>query len=46
MPVAGSSKQSNRGPLGAIKDQIFGTKEQRKAEKQKRKEEVISFALY
>jgi hypothetical protein len=42
MPVAGPSK---RGPLGAIKDQLLGTKEQRKAEKQKKKEQVISFAL-
>jgi len=41
MPVAGSSKP--RGAIGALKDQLFGTKEERKAHKLKKKEEVISF---
>lgn len=43
MPVPSSSKQ--RGALGKIKDSIFGTKEERKAEKLRRKEEVICFPL-
>jgi len=37
MPVAGSSKP--RGTIGALKDQIFGTKEERKADKLRRKEQ-------
>lgn len=37
MPVAGSSKP--RGAIGALKDQLFGTKEERKAHKLKKQEE-------
>jgi len=37
MPVAGSSKP--RGPIGTLKDQLFGTKEERKADKLRRKEQ-------
>ncbi|KAF9650033.1 hypothetical protein BDM02DRAFT_1526754 [Thelephora ganbajun] len=36
--TAGSSGRKHRGPLGMLKDQVFGSKEERKAEK-KRKEE-------
>jgi hypothetical protein len=45
MPVAGSSKQKPRGALGKLKDEIFGTKEERKAEKLRRKEAVSRCAL-
>jgi len=39
MPVAGSSSQTPRGPIGKLKDQIFGTKEYRNEQKKLRKEE-------
>lgn len=45
MPVAGSSKQNNRGRIGHFKDQLFGTPEERKEKKLKKKEKVIRYAL-
>ncbi|KAF9787332.1 hypothetical protein BJ322DRAFT_1210219 [Thelephora terrestris] len=41
MPVPSSSKQ--RGPIGSLKDHLFGTKEERKAEKLRKKEQDRAF---
>jgi hypothetical protein len=45
MPITGSSSQSQRGPIGKLKDQIFGTKEYHKEQKRLKKEEVVHHAL-
>ena len=44
-PAAKLSKRKDRNFLGKLKDKAIGTKEERQAEKQRRREEVIRYAI-